>query len=302
MSRAPACTHFRSGICDNYATCPFSPALSCTGSHTVANRIGAEPFRHPELTGRFMAQHPGSGLPVPSPASLLFASSVVALRMLLLHFVRGHNDEGRKRNGQQRDGRNSVQLIEPILIDVAIEQRQTREHKENVRAEDLQRSLAQGQKRLDRHQFDEVLPRPSRQRGERHQVDRRASGPICHLSSFRPSACWVRCGPSQLNRMPMKNRQAAAARAASHPGTRRNISVCVADLAPNHKPTIHTPCHANRLKAPALLEGDLQVGDMHHPVMHHVAQPKLRQQPYQPAGRKNPFPSPAHRRATGPWA
>src|SRR5579863_5868187 len=90
--------------------------------------------------------------------SLLFTP--VALGVFPFHFVGGDDDEGGKGNNQESDGGDAVQLIEAVLVHVAVEKSEAGENKEKMGAENLQRGPAEGQERLDGHKLDEVFAGP----------------------------------------------------------------------------------------------------------------------------------------------
>jgi hypothetical protein len=82
----------------------------------------------------------------------------LAAHALSLHFPQRHDKEGGKRDRQQSDGRDPMQLVEAIGVDIN-HTAQPEKHKKQVRAEDLQRSLPQREDRCTLPDFrGRILP------------------------------------------------------------------------------------------------------------------------------------------------
>src|ERR1700748_1076419 len=74
---------------------------------------------------------------------------------LFTHFAYGDQNESSECNRQQRKSRPAMQLR-----NIAVEESQADKDKKDMRAEDVQRCLAEGEKRLDRYSSQYVFAQP----------------------------------------------------------------------------------------------------------------------------------------------
>src|ERR1700679_2884373 len=94
--------------------------------------------------------------------------------MALADLGDGNKNDGGESNGQQSGGSKSMQLLDlaiDVLAHILIKQRQADEDEDQVRAEDPQRRLAEGEKRLNGHQAHQDRPQPIDHDREGDEVD-----------------------------------------------------------------------------------------------------------------------------------
>jgi hypothetical protein len=123
---------------------------------------------------------------------------------------------------------------------------------------------------------------------------RTRSGPICHLSSRRPRACSLRCGPNQ--RVAHADEEDADRGAEGYSPAGHMLEGNILLRGARAEPEADDPDRLPReeVEGAGFLERNLQMGDVDDPVVHDVAQAELREEPDEGAGGEDDPPSETH--------
>src|SRR5579863_1956595 len=91
--------------------------------------------------------------------------------MLFAHLIQGHQNKGGERDGEERDRRQAMKLVETVGVEIAIEKSEAHKDEEDVGAEDPQGGLAQCREGFDRDDPECVFAQPEEKDGKSYQVD-----------------------------------------------------------------------------------------------------------------------------------
>lgn len=207
----------------------------------------------------------------------------------MTYIADGDEKESDERHGDEGDGGPAVEIC-----DFAIEQGQSEEDKEEMRAEDMERSLAEGKERLAGDGFNNIFAQCVQDDTEADEIEDAewADLPFIELNAER-LLVEVRAEPSIAD----EDEQNADDKAGDDRGA-GNVAIGgesagESGAEPEAGDPHGLPCE--EIEGSGLLQGNVEMSEVDDPVVHEIAQAELGEEPDEHAGGEDDFPANAGR-------